>query len=97
MVRVLKPCQTVAVQGKAEIHILNLKNTWAEFQKHSQTATERREAELRILNFETTWSEFHYLPRIGPKQLCALAHLGCTCSAGTSYFSTKEIISAQMS
>jgi len=21
---------------------------------------------------------FHHLPRIGPKQLCALAHLGCT-------------------
>ena len=24
-------------------------------------------------------------PGVGPKQLCALAHLGCTCAAGTSY------------
>ena len=23
---------------------------------------------------------------VGPKQLCALAHLGCTHEAGTSYF-----------
>ena len=26
---------------------------------------------------------FHHLPSVGPKQLCALAHLGCTCEAGT--------------
>ena len=45
----------------------------------------RGEAEVRILNFKTTWSEFHHLPRVGPKQLCALAHLGCTRAAGTSY------------
>ena len=44
----------------------------------------RGEAEVRILNFKTTWSEFHHLPRVGPKQLCALAHLGCTRTAGTS-------------
>ena len=42
------------------------------------------EAKVRILNFKTTWSEFHHLPRVGPKQLCALAHLGCTRAAGTS-------------
>ena len=41
-------------------------------------------AEVRVLNFKTTWSEFHHLPRVGPKQLCALAHLGCTREAGTS-------------
>ena len=29
-------------------------------------------------------SEFHHLPRVGPKQLCASAHLGCTRAAGTS-------------
>ena len=44
----------------------------------------RGEAEVRILDFKTTWSEFHHLPRVGPKQLCALAHLGCTRAAGTS-------------
>ena len=42
------------------------------------------EAEVRILNFKTTRSEFHHLPRVSPKQLCALAHLGCTRAAGTS-------------
>ena len=28
--------------------------------------------------------EFHHLPRIGPKQLCALANLGCAREASTS-------------
>ncbi len=30
-------------------------------------------------------SVFHHLPSIGPKQVCALTHLGCTREAGTSY------------
>ena len=29
-------------------------------------------------------SVFHHLPSVGPKQLCALAHLGCTRKVGTS-------------
>ena len=49
----------------------------------------RGEAEVRILNFKTSWSEFHHLPRVSPKQLCALAHLRCTCVAGTSYYKLK--------
>ena len=32
------------------------------------------EAKLHILEFT---SSFHHLPSVGPKQLCALAHLGC--------------------
>ena len=44
----------------------------------------RGEAEVRVLKFKTTWSEFHHLTRVGQKQLCALAHLGCTRAAGTS-------------
>jgi len=35
----------------------------------------RGEAKLRILEFT---SVFHHLPSVGPMQLCALAHLGCT-------------------
>ena len=38
-------------------------------------------AELRILELS---SVFHHLPSVGPKQLCALAHLRCTFEAGTS-------------
>ena len=97
---------TAAEPGEAELHILDFKTTWSEFQKPSQTATEQGEAELRILKFKTTWSEFqkpsqtsatprvhklriynlkkHCLPRVGPKQLCVSAHLGCTRAAGTS-------------
>ena len=41
----------------------------------------REEAKLRILKIA---SVFHHLPSVGPKQLCALAHLGCTREAGTS-------------
>ena len=39
------------------------------------------EAELRILEL---MSVFHLLPSVGPKQLCALVHLGCTPEVGTS-------------
>ena len=52
------PIQTAAEGGVAELHILDSKTTWSEFQKTSQTAAERGEAELCILNFKTTWSEF---------------------------------------
>ena len=39
------------------------------------------EAELRILELSKV---FHHPPSVVPKQLCALAHQGCTCKAGTS-------------
>ena len=45
-------------RGEAEVHILDFKTTWSEFQKASLTAAERGEAELRLLDFKTTWSEF---------------------------------------
>ena len=41
----------------------------------------REEANLHILKLA---SVFHHLPSFGPKQLCALAHLGCTREADTS-------------
>ena len=41
----------------------------------------REEAKLHILKLATV---FHHLSSVGPKQLCALAHLGCTREAGTS-------------
>ena len=44
-----------------------------------------RGAYARFQNHMVTCSEFHLLPRVGPKQLCAVAHLGCTRAAGTSY------------
>ena len=53
-----------AEQGEAELHILDFKTTWSEFQKASQTAAERGEAELRILDFKTTWSDFQILFRL---------------------------------
>ena len=41
----------------------------------------REEAKRRILKLA---SVFYHLLSVGPKQLCALAHLGCTHEAGTS-------------
>ena len=58
MVRVPKPIQTATERRKAELHILNFKTTWSEFEMGSQTAAERGKAKLHILNFKTTWSEF---------------------------------------
>ena len=37
----------------------------------------------------TTLKKYH-LPRVGPKQLCAIAHLGCTRAAGTSQYITMN-------
>ena len=36
------------------------------------------------MQFQNYTSEFHRFPNIGLKQLCALAHLGCTREVGTS-------------
>ena len=41
----------------------------------------REEAKQRILKLA---SVFHHIPSVGSKQLCALAHLGCTRKAVTS-------------
>ena len=41
----------------------------------------REEAKQRLLKLA---SVFHHLPSVSPKQLCALAPLGCTRKAGTS-------------
>ena len=47
---------------------------------HVQCIIRQGEAELRILELT---SVFHYLPRVGQRQLCALAHLGCTREVGS--------------
>ena len=41
--------QTAAERGKAKLHILNFKTTWAEFQRPSQTTAKRGEAEVRVI------------------------------------------------
>ena len=60
-------------------------DSWDPFCKakpsYVQYIIRRGEAELRILELT---SVLHHLPSVGPKQLCALAHLGCTREAGTS-------------
>ena len=38
-------------------------------------------SQLRVLSFKIKF--FHHLPRVGPKQLCALAHLESACKAVT--------------
>ena len=71
--------QTATEWGEAKLGILDFKTTWSEFQKPCQTAATRGEAELCIYNFKK-----HHLPTVGPKQMYASAHLGCTRAAGTS-------------
>ena len=72
-----KPSQTATEQGEAELHIL-------QFQKHSQISKTQLLPSEAKLNYVYTTLKKHHLPRVGPKQLCALAHLGCTRAAGTS-------------
>ena len=40
----LRPQSDRCCQDEAEVHILDFKTTWSEFQKASQTATEQGEA-----------------------------------------------------
>ena len=63
-------------RGEAEVRVLNFKTTFSEFQIPSQN--NRAKAKPRYV-FRVSSP-----PRVGPKQLCALAHLGCTRAAGTS-------------
>ena len=79
MVRVSDAKSDCSRRGEAEVRMLNFKTTWSEFQKSSQTTAMRGEAELHLYILKK-----HILPRVGPKQLSALAHLGCTRAAGTS-------------
>ena len=76
----LRPQSYYYHQGEAEVRILDFKTTWSDLKKPCQTVAVRGEAKLRIYNLK---KKFHH-PRVGPKQLCALAHLGCTRAAGTS-------------
>ena len=55
---ILKLSGGTAERGEAELHILDFKTAWSEFQKYRQTATGLGKAKLRILDFKTTWSEF---------------------------------------
>ena len=48
---------------------------------HAQYIYRQDKAELHILELV---SVFHHLPSVSSKQLCALAHLGCTHKEGTS-------------
>ena len=52
------PLSDCCCWGEAEVHILDFKTTWSEFQKASQTATEQGKVEQWIFDFKTTWSEF---------------------------------------
>ena len=45
---------TAAKRGEAELHILDFKTTWSEFQNPCQTAATRGEAELRIYILKET-------------------------------------------
>ena len=76
-VRLLPPRQSQGAYTQLENHTVRVPDAKSD-------CSRRGEAEVRILSFKTTWSEFHHLPRVGPKQLCALAHLGCTRAVGTS-------------
>ena len=67
-------------RGKAKVRILDFKTTWSEFQKVKSDCYQARQPRE---NFKPK-REFVHLPRVGPKQLCALAHLGCTRAVGTS-------------
>ena len=49
----LRPQSDCCRRGEAEVHILDFKTTWSEFQKPSQTAAEQGNAELLILNFKS--------------------------------------------
>ena len=64
-----------------------LRYVYSILKPHSQSS----ESPVRLLPREAkpsyvyTFLKKHHLPRVGPKQLCVLAQLGCTRKEGTSY------------
>ena len=82
-----KPSQTTTERGEAEQCIPYFKTTWSEFQKPNQTKPSCVYLILKSHgqpSYVYTILKKHHLPKVGPKQLCALAHLGCTRAATTS-------------
>ena len=73
-----KASQTATEQGKVELHIFNFKTTYS-----SKSPIIPLSCEVKP-SCVYTILKVHYLLRDDPKQLCALAHLGCTRAAGTS-------------
>ena len=73
------------VLGVKNIHFMSLSGSFDPWGKekpsHVQYIIKQGEAKLCIVELT---SVFHYLPSVDPKQLCALAHLGCTNKADTS-------------
>ena len=73
------PCQTAAAEAKPRY-------VYSIFKPHGQSSksTVRPLPHEVKQNYVDTILKKHHLPRVGPKQLCALAHLGCTRAASTS-------------
>ena len=84
MVRVSDAKSDCSRRGEAEVRILNFKTTWSEFQIPSENTLAEAKPMYVYLVLKPHGSEFYHLPRVGPKQLCASAHLGRTHEAGTS-------------
>ena len=74
----LRNVQYIIRRGEAEIHILDFKTTWSEFQKVSQAATEQGKAEQCIFDFKTSWSELQMPSQTSPteaKPRCVYSNL----------------------
>ena len=76
-----KPSQTATERGEAELCILDFQTTQSECQKPVRPLS----CEAKPSYVHTILKK-HHLLRVGPKQLCASAHLGCTRAAGTSQY-----------
>ena len=72
------------------LHFRSPSDSWNQCGKaklsYVQYIIRRGEAELRLLELTLV---FHHLPNVGPKQLCALAHLGYTREVVTSKYIDK--------
>ena len=80
----LRPQWDHCRRGEAEVRILDFKTTWSEFLMPCQTAPTEAKPRCVYSILKPHGQSFITSPRVGPKQLCALAHLGCTRAAGTS-------------
>ena len=67
------------------MHFWSPSDAWDPCGKEKQSHVKYiiRQGEARLCILELT-SEYCHLSSVGLKQLCALAHLGCTWEAGTS-------------
>ena len=86
MVRAQDAKSDCSCRGKSLVlTYTQFKPTWSEFQIPSQNTLAEAKPRCVYSTVKPHGSDFHHLPRVSPKQLCALAHLDVTTQRASQF------------